>query len=87
MDDPTLDDEPKPAERVPFAAFVLFEAALAPVALAVGHVLGRHPLTDFAWSAGGAVGGLVATLPMLALLAAALRWPPRWRAAGGPTWP
>ena len=75
MEDQTSDDGPGSADRVPFAVFVLFKAALAPLALIVGHLLGQHPLAGFAWDGMAVVWGLVATLPMLAMLAAALRWP------------
>lgn len=68
-------DEPGSAERLPFAVFVLFEAALAPVALLAGWALGQHPLADFAWDGRAAVLGLLAAVPMLAALAVALRWP------------
>ncbi len=68
-------DDPSAADRVPFAVFVLFEAGLAPVAIVVGWMVGVPPLAAFAWE-GRAVGlGLLATLPMLLVLAAALRWP------------
>lgn len=58
---------------VVFAA--LIEAALAPLALAVGWLLGQPALASFAWTARDAGIGVLAALPMLAALAAALRWP------------
>jgi len=67
--------EPGPAERLPFAVLVLFEAVLAPLALVAGWALGQHPLADFAWDADAVALGLIAAVPMLAALAAALRWP------------
>jgi membrane protease YdiL (CAAX protease family) len=67
--------EPGTAGRVPFAVFVLFEAGLAPLALALGWALGQHPLADFAWDEDAALSGLAAALPMLALLGVAMRWP------------
>jgi membrane protease YdiL (CAAX protease family) len=60
---------------VPFAALVLFEAALAPLALALGWAVGQPPLAGFAWDEGAFHDGLLAALPMIGLLAAALRWP------------
>jgi membrane protease YdiL (CAAX protease family) len=60
---------------VPFAVFVLFEAGLAPIAVALGWALGQPPLAGFAWDADAALDGVVAVLPMLAFLAAAVRWP------------
>lgn len=64
-----------PAANLPFSAFVLLEAALAPLALVLGWALRQPPLADFAWSEEGALAGLAATLPMLALLAIGVRWP------------
>ncbi len=80
MADQTRDDanggnEPGSAERVPFAVFVLFEAALAPVALMLGWALGQHPLSDFAWDGDAVIEGVIAAMPLLALLALSLRWP------------
>lgn len=80
MDDPPNGktgegSEPTPADRMPFAVFVLFEAVLAPLALVAGWVVGVHPLAHFAWDGGAVVFGLIAALPMLAVLAAAFRWP------------
>jgi membrane protease YdiL (CAAX protease family) len=61
--------------RVPFSFFVLFEAALAPAALLLGWRLGVHPLADFAWDPNAVLAGVLAALPMLALLLVTLRWP------------
>jgi membrane protease YdiL (CAAX protease family) len=60
---------------VPFALFVLFEAALAPAALVLGWALGQPPLAGFAWDPLAALEGAAAALPMLLLLAASVRWP------------
>jgi len=60
---------------VPFPVFVLFEAGLAPLALVLGWAVGQPPLADFAWDADAALGGVAATVPMLGLLALAVRWP------------
>jgi membrane protease YdiL (CAAX protease family) len=71
----TADSEPGGRGPVPFALFVLFEAGLAPLALALGWALGQPPLAAFAWDAGAALDGLVAAGPMLVVLAASVRWP------------
>jgi membrane protease YdiL (CAAX protease family) len=60
---------------VPFTAFVLLEASLAPLSLLLGWALGQPPLAGFAWNEDAAIGGVVAALPMLGLLALAIRWP------------
>jgi membrane protease YdiL (CAAX protease family) len=60
---------------MPFSAFVLLEAALAPLALVLGWALRQPPLADFAWSEEAVLTGLAATLPMLALLAIGVRRP------------
>ena len=80
MVDQTRDDanggnEPGSAERVPFAVFVLFEAGLAPIALLLGWALGQHPLADFSWDGDAAAQGVIASVPLLVLLAVSLRWP------------
>jgi uncharacterized protein len=59
----------------PFALLVLFEAGLAPASLLFGLPFGRHPLADFQWSNEAALTGVLAALPMLAMLGAILRWP------------
>ena len=59
----------------PFAIFVLLEGALAPFSLLLGWLLGLNPLATFSWSEKAALDGLIATLPMLVLLALTLRWP------------
>lgn len=62
-------------EPLPFPVFVLFEAALAPLALVLGWALGIHPLADFQWDVKAVLGGVAAALPMLGFLAVAVRWP------------
>jgi membrane protease YdiL (CAAX protease family) len=62
-------------ERVPFVVFVVFEALIAPASLVLGWMVGQPPLADFAWEGRAALAGLLAALPMIALLLAALRWP------------
>ena len=66
-------EQPSRDGIVVFAA--LFEGSLAPLALVLGWLLGRAPLTDFAWDARDAAWGAAATLPMLGLLLAGVFWP------------
>lgn len=69
-------DEPSDLSRDGIVVFLaLLEGALAPLALAVGWLLGQPALSGFAWKIGDAVIGVAAALPMLALLVVALRWP------------
>ena len=75
MLDPPSDDGPGSAAVMPFPTMVLLEAGLAPLALALGFLFRCPPLADFAWDADAAGLGLIAAMPMLADLAAALRWP------------
>ena len=72
---PDGDDADGEAVRVPFAAFVALEAALAPLSLALGWLSGQNPLADFAWSVDAALLGVAAAAPMLALFALAVRYP------------
>ena len=75
-DDPDDQDDPELGlGPIPFAILVLFEAALAPVALLVGALLHQHPLADFAWNGNAALAGVLAALPMLALLGLIVYWP------------
>lgn len=57
-----------------FATLLLFEAGLVPLSLALGWAVGARPLADFEWTAGAARVGLLASLPVLAVLAAGARW-------------
>jgi membrane protease YdiL (CAAX protease family) len=54
---------------------VVFEGGLAPLSLALGWLLGQHPLAGFAWDAGSAAHGVAAALPLVGLLALCRRWP------------
>jgi membrane protease YdiL (CAAX protease family) len=64
--------EPAP---IPFPLIVVLEAALAPLALVLGQFVDQHPLSQFRWSLDALSRGLLATLPMLALLGITLHWP------------
>lgn len=68
------DDDYYPAP-VPFPLIVILEGTLAPLALALGALLGQHPLSQFSWTSEAMVLGALATLPMLALLGVTVRWP------------
>jgi membrane protease YdiL (CAAX protease family) len=67
------DDRPKRAVIVIFAVF--FEAGLAPLSLLLGWLLGHPPLDPFVWSAEGGFWGIVATIPLVLMFLAILRWP------------
>jgi membrane protease YdiL (CAAX protease family) len=54
---------------------VFFEGALAPISLILGWVLGHNPLETFRWSLDAALWGAVATVPLMLLSLAMLRWP------------
>jgi membrane protease YdiL (CAAX protease family) len=60
---------------VPFSAYVIFEAVLAPFALFLGWWFGQPPLSEFAWDEDSFYLGLAAALPMLGLLVVLLQWP------------
>ena len=59
---------------VSFATFVIYEAAVAPLALILGWALGQPPLAGFTWDGSAALLGLIAALPLLAWLFLSLRW-------------
>jgi uncharacterized protein len=54
---------------------ILFEAALAPLAVFLGWLLDRPALSGFTWSVEDAVLGVVATVPMLGLFRFGQVWP------------
>ena len=64
--DSTEETDPGSADRLPFAVWVLIEAALAPFSLVLGVALGQNPLADFGWDGGAVVLGLIAAVPMIA---------------------
>src|ERR1700722_3945595 len=67
------DDRPKRAVVIIFAVF--FEGGLAPLSLLLGWLLGHPPLRQFVWSLEYALWGVVATIPLIALFLAILKWP------------
>jgi membrane protease YdiL (CAAX protease family) len=67
------DDLPKREVIITFAVF--FEGGLAPLSLLLGWLLGHPPLRQFAWSMQAAAWGVVATIPLILMFLAMLRWP------------
>jgi uncharacterized protein len=59
----------------PFTLFVLLEGALAPFSLLVGWLFGLNPLATCVWSEKAVLDGVIATLPMIVMLAVTVRWP------------
>jgi uncharacterized protein len=67
------DDHPKRAIVILLAVF--FEFALAPISLVFGWLVGHPPLARFSWSMEAALWGVAATVPLVLLFLAMLRWP------------
>jgi membrane protease YdiL (CAAX protease family) len=67
------DDRPRRAAVILFAVF--FEMGLAPLSLVLGWLLGSPPLARFAWSLEAGLWGVAATVPLVLLFLAILRWP------------
>jgi membrane protease YdiL (CAAX protease family) len=67
------DDRPRRAAIIIFAVF--FEFGLAPISLFFGWLFGHPPLARFAWSLDAVLWGVVATMPLVFLFLAMLRWP------------
>jgi CAAX protease family protein len=68
-------EEDKPGREVIIIFAVFFEAGLAPLSLALGWLFGHPPLEQFAWSMPDALLGVVATIPLVLMFLAMLRWP------------
>ena len=73
LQEPPEDEAPGHDVVIIFAVF--FEAGLAPFSLILGWLLGHQPLEKFVWSAGDALWGAAAAVPLIALFLAMLRWP------------
>ena len=76
MEDKLLEDsdeQPGRAEIIVFAVF--FEGGLAPLSLFIGWLLHHQPLARFTWSGTDAVRGVVATVPLILMFLAIMRWP------------
>ena len=67
------DDRPKRAVVIILAVF--FEGGLALLSLLLGWRLGHPPLLHFVWNLEDALWGVAATIPLLALFLAILKWP------------
>lgn len=66
--------EPLPPRSM-LALALVFEGALGLVAWLLGKLLGQKPWADLHWDQNDALLGVAATLPMLALFVATVRWP------------
>jgi uncharacterized protein len=80
--EPTMEDEhlqepedERPGREVIVMLAVFFEAGLAPLSLALGWLFGHPPLENFVWSMQDALLGVTATVPLVLLFLAMLRWP------------
>jgi uncharacterized protein len=71
----TEDSPAQPEPGTLIILSVLFEGGLAPLALLLGWLLGQPALSGFAWRAGDAALGVLATLPMLGLFLLGQNWP------------
>jgi uncharacterized protein len=67
------DYEPGRAEIIVFAVF--FEGGLAPLSLFLGWLLHHQPLARFAWTSADALWGALATVPLILMFLAIMRWP------------
>jgi membrane protease YdiL (CAAX protease family) len=65
----------KPGREVIIIFAVFFEAGLAPLSLVLGWLFGHLPLERFVWSMPDALLGIVATIPLVLMFLAMLRWP------------
>jgi uncharacterized protein len=65
----------KPGREVIIIFAVFFEAGLAPLSLVLGWLFGHPPLERFVWSMPDALLGIVATIPLVLMFLAMLRWP------------
>jgi uncharacterized protein len=75
-DDPLQEPEDeRPGREVIVMLAVFFEAGLAPLSLALGWLFGHPPLEHFVWSMQDALLGVTATVPLVLLFLAMLRWP------------
>ena len=77
MEDDLLQEpeEDRPGREVIVMLAVFFEAGLAPLSLVLGWLFGHPPLEHFAWSLQDALMGVAATVPLVLMFLAMLRWP------------
>jgi uncharacterized protein len=67
------DEQPGRAEIIVFAVF--FEGGLAPLSLFLGWLLNHPALGSFTWNGRDAVWGIVASVPLILMFLAIMRWP------------
>jgi membrane protease YdiL (CAAX protease family) len=72
--EPEIDDD-QPGRDVIIMFAVFFEGGLAPLSLILGWWLGHPPLALFSWSPGQALWGALASVPLVLMFLAMLRWP------------
>ena len=77
MEDDLLQEpeEDRPGREVIVMLAVFFEAGLAPLSLLLGWLFGHPPLEHFAWRSEDALIGFLATVPLVLMFLAMLRWP------------
>ncbi len=68
-------EEDRPGREVIVTLAVFFEAGLAPLSLVLGWLFGHPPLEHFAWNLEDALIGVLATVPLVLMFLAMLRWP------------
>jgi uncharacterized protein len=80
--EPTMEDdllqgpeEDKPGREVIVMLAVFFEAGLAPLSLVLGWLFVHPPLEHFVWKLDDALAGVLATVPLVLMFLAMLRWP------------
>lgn len=64
-----------PTRDVMIILAIFFELLLAPFSLCLGWLLGRPPLETFRWDLDAVVWGFLATVPLVLMFLAMLRWP------------
>jgi uncharacterized protein len=77
MEDDLLQEpeEDQPGREVIVMLAVFFEAGLAPLSLLLGWLFGHPPLEQFVWRSEDALIGFLATVPLVLMFLAMLRWP------------
>jgi membrane protease YdiL (CAAX protease family) len=68
-------EEERPGHQVIVTLAVFFEIGLAPLSLLLGWAFHHPPLELFSWNADAALIGVLATIPLVAMFLAMLRWP------------
>jgi membrane protease YdiL (CAAX protease family) len=71
---PEPEDE-RPGRGVIIMLAFFFEMGLAPLSLLLGWLFGHPPLAHFVWSMEDALLGVAATVPLVLLFLAMIRWP------------